>query len=247
MKREEPKSCALPGSADLRVNLSPLAGEGNKCERSPSGKYNAQYDPTNVTSFHALDIQPPISTSNAAFNMKKILTIAALLFAALAAYVAAGPYIALHQIKTGVAHRDTAKLSDHIDFPVLRLNLKNQFAANIMKKAPSQMQDTPLASWLMDLGSTLIDGMVDTYVTPEGLASMMEGRPPKLIPFDNGKPRDPEQQKRLLLKDARHSFDSPSQFSVWVTEIKGGEIRFVLNRDGLAWKLTNIVFPVKQE
>lgn len=179
--------------------------------------------------------------------MKKILTIAALLFAALAAYVAAGPYITLHQIKTGVAQRDAAKLSGHIDFPALRLNLKNQFAAKIMKKVPAQLQDTPLASWVVDLGSKLIDGMVDTYVTPDGLASMMEGRQPKLIPFDSGKPRDPEQEKRLLLKDARHSFDSPSQFSVWVTESKGGEIRFVLTRDGVAWKLSNIVFPVKQE
>jgi hypothetical protein len=188
----------------------------------------------------------PRSTGTPHFNMKKILAIVILLLAALAAYAIAGPYIALHQIKIGVAQRDAAKLSTHIDFPTLRANLKQQFAAKIMKKAPSQFQDSPVASWIMDLGSKLIDGMVDTYITPEGLASMMEGKQPTLLPLDGGKPRNPEQELRLL-KDARHSFDNPSQFSVWVKERHGGEIQFVLTRDGLTWKLNNIIFPAKAE
>jgi hypothetical protein len=179
--------------------------------------------------------------------MKKILAIAVLLSAALAAFIAAGPFIALHHIKAGVEQRDAVKLSEHIDFPALRLNLKNQFTAKIMKKAPSQFQDTPIASWVMDLGSKLVDGMVDTYVTPAGLASMMEGRQPKLIPLGGDGSRNPGEQKPPLLKDARHSFDSPSEFSVRVNAQDGGEIRFVLSRDRLTWKLSNIVLAVKAE
>ncbi len=178
--------------------------------------------------------------------MKKILTITVLLIAALGAYVAAGPYIALHRIKAGVEQRDAAKLAENIDFPTLRSNLKNQFTAKIMKKTPSQFQDTPMASWVMELGSKLIDGMVDTYVTPDGLAGMMEGTQPKLIPLERS-PRNATQQRPPLLKNARHGFDSPNQFSVHVKERQGGEIRFVLTRDGLVWKLNNIILPGKPE
>jgi hypothetical protein len=179
--------------------------------------------------------------------MKKILALALLLFAALVVFIAAGPFIALHQIKEGVQQRDAAKLSEHVDFPALRLNLKSQFTAKIMKKAPSALQDTPIASWVMDLGSKLVDGMVDTYVTPAGLASMMEGKQPKLIPLGgNASPKTGE-QKPPLLRNARHGFDSPNQFSVRVDANNGGEIRFVLSRDGLVWKLSNIILPVQPE
>lgn len=179
--------------------------------------------------------------------MKKILTLAVLVVTALVAFIAAGPFITLHQIKAGVEQRDAAKLSEHIDFPALRLNLKSQFTAKIMKKAPSPFQDTPIASWVMDLGSKLVDSMVDTYVTPSGLASMMEGRQPKLLPLGGDAPPKPGEQKPPLLKDARRGFDSPNEFSVRVDANNGGEIRFVLSRVGLVWKLSNIVLPVKPE
>lgn len=48
-----------------------------------------------------------------------------------------------------------------------------------------------------------------------------------------------------LFKDARYSYDSPDRFSVWVGNDKGVEIRYVLVRTGISWKLGNIVIPVR--
>ena len=40
-------------------------------------------------------------------------------------YIAAGPYIAIHNIKTGFITKDSVKLSENIDFSALRQNLKD--------------------------------------------------------------------------------------------------------------------------
>jgi hypothetical protein len=47
-----------------------------------------------------------------------------------------------------------------------------------------------------------------------------------------------------LLQNARDSYDSLSQFSVWVPDAEGHETRFVLQREGVSWRLVNLVLPI---
>ena len=63
--------------------------------------------------------------------MKKWLIGGALLafLLGLATYVVAGPYLALHGIRTALAEQDTAKLQKHVDFSALRVNLRAQMEA----------------------------------------------------------------------------------------------------------------------
>ncbi|MEZ5436438.1 MAG: DUF2939 domain-containing protein [Pseudomonadales bacterium] len=56
--------------------------------------------------------------------MKKAL--AGLAVFLVAAYVFALPYITVHQIRQAVEMRDSVALSEHIDFPSVRLSLKDQ-------------------------------------------------------------------------------------------------------------------------
>ena len=42
---------------------------------------------------------------------------------------------------------------------------------------------------------------------------------------------------------AIYEYDSVSQFSVWIPAEKGEEIRFILRREGINWKLENILLP----
>ena len=63
--------------------------------------------------------------------MRKSFWIIAPLLIAGMGYVAAGPLITISQIKSGIEEQDSEKLSDNIDFPVLRQNMKDQFNAVI--------------------------------------------------------------------------------------------------------------------
>ena len=178
--------------------------------------------------------------------MKRIAGIVVLTAIVIAAYTAAGPFITLYQIKGGIEDRDSAKLSEHIDFPALRVNLKEQINALVMKEAVLKMKDSPFAGLLKGLASKLADSMVDSFVTPSGLANLMEGKKPQQgrgaeEPAGSGAPA----QKLDLLRNARFTYDSASRFSSWVKTDNGEEIRFVLTRDGLSWKLSNIVVPMK--
>ena len=55
---------------------------------------------------------------------KTAVLLSALLTGALLAYTAAGPFITLYQIRSALDNRDAGKLSQYVDFPVLRENLK---------------------------------------------------------------------------------------------------------------------------
>ena len=96
----------------------------------------------------------------------------------------------------------------------------------------------------MGFASKLVEDMVDTFVTPSGLANLLEGKKPLQ---SEGSEQSPGSGTPRLepFKNARYTYDSTSKFSLWVKDGNGGEIRFVLTRDGLAWKLSNIVLPIK--
>lgn len=172
--------------------------------------------------------------------MKHIAWIVAIVVIGVVGYVAAGPYLTLGAIKTGIIENDAERLADTIEFPTLRQNLKDQLNTVVMKHAAQEADDNPLGVLFAGLASSLVDGLVDTYVTPSALASVMEGREPGSTPTS----RAPVTADReALFRDASTAYDSVSRFSVWVPNETGGETRFVLKRDGLSWKLVNIVIP----
>ena len=173
--------------------------------------------------------------------MKKAIQIAGIILMFVVGYVAAGPYLTISAIKTAIVEKDSEKLSENIDFPTLRQNMKDQLNAAMMKKAATEIKNNPFTVLAVGLAAKMVDGMIDSFVTPGGLAAFMEGKKPS----DNGAGgRVSEQPKREdLFKNARFSYDSMSQFSIWVSNDKGKEVRFILKRDGFNWKLVNIVIP----
>jgi hypothetical protein len=181
-------------------------------------------------------------------KIKKSIIFLIVVLAGLLIYVAAGPFITIHQIKTGIDQRDSEKLSDNIDFPALRANLKEQFNAVFMKNAAAELEDNPFAVLAIGLASKLIDGIVDAFVTPSGLASLMSGKKPEQP--EEARAEGPEGQniavrKTELFKNARYTYDGISKFSAWIPDEKGEEIRFVFMREVLSWKLSKIIIPLK--
>ena len=176
--------------------------------------------------------------------MNKYTWIVSIFLLLLAGYVAAGPYITVSEIKSGIVDQDSERLSENIDFPSLRQNLKEQLNAMLMKDAVTELDDNPFGALAIGLASKFMDGMVDTFVTPSGLATMMQGNKPDQS--SQGSDTSTQPKKEDLFKDATYSYDSLDKCSVWVHNEDGDKVRFVLKREGVSWKLVNIVLPIDE-
>jgi len=172
--------------------------------------------------------------------MKKIIWVIVGAILALLLYVAAGPFMTVSALKTAVAKQDTAALATYVDFPSLRRNLRGQMSASIAKNLTSASQNNPLVAMMSSLAGKFLGKMLDTVITPQGLAHLMQGKQlTNLKDSGNNMPL----QKNDLLKNARFTYDSLNQFSVWVPDRRGKEARFVLHRYWLSWKLVNYIAP----
>lgn len=175
-------------------------------------------------------------------NTKKLILMIGIPLVLLLIYIGAGPYITISSIKSGVLEKDQEKLSRNVDFPKLRQNLKEQLNALMVINAEKKMKGNPFASLATVFATKVIDGMVNSYITPSGLAAIMKGERPlekskKIREISSGR-------NKKLFENARMSYDSINRFSIWISHKNGKNSRFILERDGLSWKLVNIIIPV---
>lgn len=181
--------------------------------------------------------------------MKKWIAFALALLLAIAAYVAAGPYLTVHAIRTAVKEQDTTALAKQIDFPALRASLKAQLLDALVREAGADVQANPIGAFALTMASGVVNATVDAMVTPTGLAGVMEGRRLWRNTRDsfsrpqvdaNGAPI-PEPEP---LHDARYRYESLSRFTATIDDDAGKPIVFVLRRNGLQWKLADIRLPM---
>ncbi|HJR73461.1 MAG TPA: DUF2939 domain-containing protein [Luteimonas sp.] len=187
--------------------------------------------------------------------MKKWLWLFAALLIALLAYVGAGPYLTVRAIRSAVEKQDAAALSRQVDFPALRTSLKAQLTDRLVREAGADVQASALGSIGLTLAGGLIGGSVDAMVTPTGLGALMEGRkvwkrigdgfapPTPAASAENGAstavPATPKP-----LDGAKYRYESLSRFTATVHDDSGRPIVFVMTRDGLNWKLSDIRLPL---
>ena len=174
--------------------------------------------------------------------MKKVLAAGAVFLIAAVAYNTASPYLALSGLKDAINSGDTAELEDRVDFEALRESLKAELNATVMAEAASGLQDNPFGSLAIGLATKLVDGIVDSTVTPSGLARLATGATPAPPDTPSERPTEKSENTRELFPDARVERDTFSRFSVWVPSDQG-ESRFVFRRTGLTWRLTGIELP----
>lgn len=98
--------------------------------------------------------------------------------------------------------------------------------------------DDSIAMLGVALASTLIDGIVDTVLTPNGLMAMLSG-----VALDEVRRTSVSHMRAELLRNSRWTIDSLSTVSLWVRTDKD-EFRLVLQRNGLKWRLGNIIIPM---
>jgi len=164
--------------------------------------------------------------------MKKSLWIIFFLIVGLIGYIAAGPFLTVQAIHSGIVDQDSEALARNVDCPVPRQNLKEQLNAEMMHKAVTDLKDNPINVLAMGFASKMANGFVDVLVTPAGLAQLMEGK--KQIQSAPVTPEERATRKEKLLENAGYTYDSLDRFSVWVPKSPGEELRLVLARDGLS-------------
>jgi hypothetical protein len=141
-------------------------------------------------------------------------------------YGALGPYRTVSEVKAAVVEDNPAKLAENVDFDSLRSNLKARFSQSLASQL-SGSEESLVAALAFNFTSSVVDGLVDSLVTPRGLAALMEGRNLTL----RGKRQfagSENPQEEDLFQDAEYTYDSLSRFSIWIPSDDGGTTRFVL-------------------
>ena len=177
--------------------------------------------------------------------MKKWRIGAAIVLVLLLAYVAAGPFLTVNAIRAAVQAQNMPELSRHVDFPALRGSLKLQLDDYLVRRAGPEVQSNAFGAIALRIASGMAGGTVDAMVTPAGLAAIMNGRNVwqrasggRPHADEGAPPTDP-------LEGASYRFESPSRFTATVLDDAGQPVVFVLTREGLDWKLSDVRLPLQ--
>ncbi|WP_322104720.1 DUF2939 domain-containing protein [Paraburkholderia sp. J41] len=106
------------------------------------------------------------------------ITVAVIATVAVLGYGYASPYIAVNRMKAAADARDAATLNEYVDYPALRVSLKQQVGALLQQRIHAQHSSNPLLLLGAVIGAALIGPLVDAYATPDGVAALLNGMPP---------------------------------------------------------------------
>lgn len=108
-----------------------------------------------------------------------IVTLIVIVVIAALGFAYASPYLALNNLKRAADARDTQTVNQYVDFPALRESLKQQVAGLLTRRLDAHSNGNPLAAIGAMIGVVLIGPLVDAYATPDGVAALLNGMPPR--------------------------------------------------------------------
>jgi Protein of unknown function (DUF2939) len=138
------------------------------------------------------------------------------------------PYLTISNMKNATENRNANALSQEINFPELRVSIKENVKAQVMKQMAGVA--TP------EIVEKMVNPMVDKIVTPEGIEQLMQDKVP-------GTKIDLANLERDMAKsDIKMGYESIDRFVVHITDKvdKAKDVSLILKRDGLIWKLAGI-------
>ena len=140
----------------------------------------------------------------------------------------ASPYFSFWRFTIALRSGDSSAISSRIDFPTVRASLKKQLVARFARATTDHKR------W-SNLGPTLIDTLVDTYATPEGIAALLSNpgalrdlQSPQHFRFSSGNGEDWSKIKYAFFTGLRS----------FVVNREGLKLRFRFT--GLGWQLNDI-------
>lgn len=151
----------------------------------------------------------------------------------------ASPYTALRGIQQAVADNNADAVSEHIDYDVLRANMKLRVGGYMLETTapsmPKLFKDLALSQ-----ASVVIDKAVDAYVTPETLKRVME-----IKPVQGSNAKDAVAIQRTW--DIQWRTERKGLNEIWLhvastnSKYAGREVVVYLRRvSGITWKVVDI-------
>jgi hypothetical protein len=108
-----------------------------------------------------------------------IVVLVVIVVVAVLGYGYASPYLALDRLKRAADARDAQTVSEYVDYPALRESLKEQIGGLLTRRIEARASGNPLAAIGAMIGVALIGPLVDAYATPDGVAALLNGMPPR--------------------------------------------------------------------
>ena len=147
----------------------------------------------------------------------------------------ASPYFSFWRFTAAVRSRDATAISKRVDFPAVRASLKKQLVARFANRTGSHKR------W-SNLGPTLVDAIIDAYVTPEGIAALLSNpealknlKAPREFHLQLGKNEDLSKVKYAF-------FSGPRSFIV-----DRDEIKLSFHFTGSGWQLHDLDLELTDE
>ncbi|MDI9692372.1 DUF2939 domain-containing protein [Acinetobacter baumannii] len=178
-------------------------------------------------------------------NKKLIGAIIAAVIVLVGGYYYASPYLALNSIKSAAQAGDSEKISKYIDYPSVRQSFKDQMNAYMFKEMASKEANGWEALGAM-MASTMVDKMIDAFITPEGMTLMLQGKDLKST-SNSSDEHQVSEAKEKTKPEYISRYTSMNDFEVVVKDQdKDKEVKVMMVRDGLSWKINKIVVPLEK-
>lgn len=169
-------------------------------------------------------------------NNKRILWSLVLLCGGMGIWFVVSPYFTMLKIVDAVRAGDTEVLSERIDFPLIRENLKSGLKAEMSFQMAKEADNNPFAALGGLLAAKMVDSFLDMVITPEGLVGIMREK--------NSPAQDISKGKLLGKMISCSSFSSLDRFVLKIPDKdSSGEIQIVLKRSGFSWRVMHIKVP----
>lgn len=170
---------------------------------------------------------------------RKILLVAVAAVAVFGIAYLGSPYWAVRQFREAALSADVDRIESAVDFPAVRESLKAQMTVALTTRMNSdpEMKSNPFSGLGMMLVPTMVNTMVDGFVTPQGIAAMVKQG--KLAKSPDARP----------VPDITYEYEYRGLDRFAVTA-RGGSTRddaaphFVFERRGLfTWKMIRLDIP----
>jgi hypothetical protein len=172
-------------------------------------------------------------------NVRVIIAGVAAVLVLLLGYVVATPYIAVSQMQAAAEARDGQALSEYIDFVAVRQSLNTQLTAMLANEMAQSNDDDAMGLLGAAFGNKIIELLLDAIVTPEGLVAVLNGDSMTDV-------LDQEASVSATPANTAVSmgYQSLDTFGVTITNTDTqSATTLLLTRDGLNWRLSEILLP----
>ncbi len=164
-------------------------------------------------------------------------------------YSYVSPARTLKEIREAAESNDSERLRDLIDFDRVKTALKDDVNAQIISSARESLKDNPFQGLALAMAGMMVDRLVDSMVTPAGIAAMMDkGELKSSKPAgDTALPTVTSTEVRNDGVTIERGYDSYDRYRVRLTKESGtpdDALTLTLRRNGLfSWRLTHIAIP----